>query len=415
LTTEKQGGYNCISPVFNFKELHFKLKSMGNKENAFGSRVWALGIIIFGWVLCAYLVFRSTQLKANGNAWPDLCQTVFNSGCDKALKSALAWHLGFPLAGWGLAYFGLLGLLFSLSKPATDRLTILVAAFGVGVSGVLSAIIVRAGAAVSCPLCLSVHFINLLALVALFWSVRPHVPSSEQKPAKWSFLRWVVLISFVVILGGASEYGILKTSFGKKPEINLDEIAKNFTEETVYNIPNSDSPRIGSPDAPVQLVVFSSFQCPACKTFAPSLENIHKKFGEKVGITFKNFPLSTSCNPRLSEDMQPRACAAAFAAIAAQRQNLFWNYHDQLFQSNLEEDEKTLTSIAKNIGLNMEQWESDRQSDAVKESLSEDVTIAYEIGINATPSVFINGRRVGAFDESVLTFLIQNELSKISN
>jgi protein-disulfide isomerase/uncharacterized membrane protein len=386
---------------------------MEHKTYALAKRGWALGIILVGWVLCAYLVFHSTQLANKVNSATDLCETIFGSTCDKALKSSVAVQLGFPLAALGLAYFGLLALLVSLGKPITDRLTIFVAAFGVGVSAILSVIIVRAG--VSCPLCMIVHMINLSAFVILVWNTRQRIFSTGKAPAPRIFVRWAVLLLFMVVLGGASEYGVLKTSLGKKPEVNLHEIIKKFRGETVYQIPAGDSPRIGSPDAPVQIVVFSSFQCPGCKAFAPSLENIHRKFGDKVGIAFKNFPLSTNCNPRIIENMQPRACDAAIAAIAAQRQNLFWKYHDRIFQSDLEDDEKTLTSIAENIGLDMAQWEVDRQSEAVKESLSEDVQLAYQLSINATPTVFINGRRTGALEESVLISLIENELNSTSN
>jgi protein-disulfide isomerase len=215
----------------------------------------------------------------------------------------------------------------------------------------------------------------------------------------------------VIIFGGISEVGLSRIS----RSINLDEIAKNFQNETVYNFPKSDSSLfLGSVGAPVQLTVFSSFQCPACKAFAHSLENVHKKFGKNIGITFKNFPLSSACNPKMKYDMQPRSCEAAYAAIAADRQNRFWNYHDQLFQSNLAADEKTLSSIARNMGLNMEKWEYDRHSDEVKARLSEDIKKAYEIGINATPSVFINGRKVTNIQEPILNFIIQNELEKVS-
>lgn len=113
--------------------------------------------------------------------------------------------------------------------------------------------------------------------------------------------------------------------------------------------------------------------------------------------------------------MQPQSCDAAFAALAAHRQNRFWNYHDQLFDSDLADDEKTLTSIAKNMGLNMEKWEQDRHSDEVKKQLSEDVKAGYLTAINGTPSVFINGRQVSSLQEKVLDFVIENELKKISH
>ncbi|GAA4417823.1 hypothetical protein GCM10023187_50600 [Nibrella viscosa] len=114
----------------------------------------------------------------------------------------------------------------------------------------------------------------------------------------------------------------------------------------------------------------------------------------------------------LSEDMQPRSCEAAFATVAAEQQNRFWNYHDHLFETSLEQNDKTLTSIAKNIGLDIDKWNRDRNSEEVKKIIADDLAIAYKLGINATPTVFINGRRVNSFQESVLTFIIKNELKK---
>lgn len=385
-------------------------------KNASKRRSLGLSIVIFGWVLCSYLWFRSTQVRVGHGNIPDLCKIVFGNSCDQTLTSPLSWQLGIPLVGWGLAYFGILGLLLSLRKPFTDRFVIFIAAFGAGASCLLSIGIIFGG--LSCPLCLGVHLINLVAFVILFWSIRPHFLASEQAQNSngKSLIRWVGLLLVVVMLGSGAEFVALKKSINKKPEASLEEVAKNFRDARVYDIPKGDSTSmIGSNSAPVQLVVFSSFQCPACKTFAPSLENIHKQFGEKIGITFRNFPLSSTCNPRLMDDMQPRACPAAFAALAAQLQNRFWNYHDQLFQTDLTEDDSTLVSIAKNVGLNIEQWESDRQSDELKDRLSVDVNLGYELGISGTPTVFINGRQVMSFQESILSALIQNELNKILN
>lgn len=389
---------------------------MTDKKTFFGGRTLALGFIILGWLLCAYLVFRSTQIKNPAGNTPDFCRIMLGSSCDKTLLSIFSRQLGFPLAGGGLAYFGLLGLLFSFRNRVADRLVVLLAAFGVGVSCILTAIILRGS--LTCPLCLIIHFINLLALITLFLSTRSSISYSGPKPtlARRPNLMWTLLLLLVIISGGFTEVGILKSSLPKMPEVNLDEVAKKFKGEKVYDIPKSaSSPHLGSTEAPVQLVVFSSFQCPACKGFAPLLEGLYKKFGNNIGITFKNFPLSKTCNPRLIDDMQPQSCDAAFAALAAHRQNRFWNYHDQLFDSDLADDEKTLTSIAKKMGLNMEKWEQDRHSDEVKKQLSEDVKAGYQTSINGTPSVFINGRKISSLQEKVLNFLIQNELNKASN
>ncbi len=381
---------------------------MENKENVFGRRVLTLGLIVLNWVLCAYLAFRSTQLKGGKSSAADLCKGVFGTTCDRILSTSFSWQLGYPLTGWGLVYFGFLGLLFSLRKPLADWAVLFVAAFGVGISAFLSGLILKSG--IPCHLCLLIHFVNLLTLVVLFSGARPLVTKRSE------LLRWAGLLLLTVVVGGFSEYNVLKITIDKKEEVNLDDVAKNFQAETVYEIsPGGASPMIGRSDAPIQVVVFSSFQCPACKAFAPSLENIHQKFGNKVGITFKNFPLSSACNPRLVGDEQPRSCYAALAAISAQRQNQFWAYHNGLFASNLVEDDESLVAIAEKVGLNMKQWATDLESDSVKLRLLEDIKQANEMGINATPTVFINGRRVSSFQESALTYLIQSEIDKASN
>lgn len=387
------------------------------KKTIFGWRTVALAVIILGWALCAYLFFRYTQVKSNtGSNTTDFCKAILGSSCDTTLTSSVSWQLGAPLLGWGMAYFGLLALLFSFRNWVVDRFVLLLAAFGVGVSAILTALIFRNN--LICPLCLVIHFINLVALITLFISTRSSISYRGAKPnlAWHSLLKWGFLLLVVIITGGFTEVRILKSFLPKMPEVNMDEVAKKFQSEKVYNFAKNDpSAHLGSNEAPVQLVVFSSFQCPACKGFASSIEDIQKKFGKNVGITFKNFPLSTTCNPRLSENMQPQSCDAAFAAIAAQRQNRFWEYHDQLFEANLADGEKALTIIAKNIGLNIEKWELDRKSNEAREQLAYEIKTAYKLGINATPSIFINGRKISNPNLKVLNFLIQNELNKISH
>ena len=108
--------------------------------------------------------------------------------------------------------------------------------------------------------------------------------------------------------------------------------------------------------------------------------------------------------------MQPQSCDVAIAALAAQRQQKFWNFHDKIFESNLAGDEKTLADIAKTIGVDILKWNNDRNSSEVYKQLSDDIQLANKLGINATPTVFINGRKVNNSQERVVDFLIQLEL-----
>jgi protein-disulfide isomerase len=386
---------------------------METKNKYLDSKIISYLLITLGWFFSGFLIYRTTHLQPGTSAIPDFCQMLFGNSCDKALTTKLSVRFGYSLASMGLVYFGLIGLLLSLNRSFIDRMLVLLAAFGVGVSIFQTNTII--GAHVSCSFCLSIHAINLLLFMSLIKNVQTTKISQVQTTLnrfRPILLRGSILLA-TIVLGGVSDYYALKATVNKKEPVDLAEVSKIFQSTTQFAIPKSaTSPIIGSPDAPIQLIVFSSFQCPACKVFASTLDNIHKKFGDKVGISFKHFPLSTTCNPRISENMQPQACDAALAAVAAQRQNNFWNFHNLLFQSNLEADEKTLVEAAKNSGLDMAKWSTDKQSEAAKISVAEDVNIAYQLGINATPTVFLNGRMVSSFDESVLKVLIQNELNK---
>ncbi len=123
---------------------------METKKKAFGRRTLALSVIIIGWALCSCLVFRYTQIKNNTGSTADFCKTIFGGSCDKALSSIFAWNLGYPLVFWGFIYFGLLAVLFSLGNWVLDRIVILLAAFGVGISVILTAILLRGS--LTCPL-----------------------------------------------------------------------------------------------------------------------------------------------------------------------------------------------------------------------------------------------------------------------
>lgn len=364
-------------------------------------------------MLCGYLLFRSSQLADNTTHTSDFCQMVFGTTCDELLSSRIAWHLGYPLAGWGLVYFGLLGVLLAINIPSTNRIAVLMSALGTGASIFQSFILLKS--VLSCPLCFIIHGINVLLLLALIFYIiaLSSGETSAMLRKKSSFLRWGGIILIAGLVGGFAEYHILKRSMGY---VSPEEVYANYQNEIIHEIPiEGNAPRLGNIDAPVQMVVFSSFQCPACKSFANISRELYDNFNKNLTITFKNFPLSSKCNPAIDQNMQPLACEASFAAIAAHQQNQFWVYHDQLFQTDFANDPMAFVTIAENIGLDIEQWKADIYSQGMLKTLSEDLKLAYELEINATPTVFINGRRTSNLQESVLTHIIQKELQRSAN
>ncbi len=108
--------------------------------------------------------------------------------------------------------------------------------------------------------------------------------------------------------------------------------------------------------------------------------------------------------------MQPRACVASRAAAAAHNQQRFWQYHDTLFGGNLAADEANLQAVASVVGLEQAQWRADRQAVATRAKVDQDVQLGIQLGVAATPTVFIDGRRSPSVNTLAIAFLIQHEL-----
>ncbi|MDD5207604.1 MAG: thioredoxin domain-containing protein, partial [Desulfobacterales bacterium] len=127
---------------------------------------------------------------------------------------------------------------------------------------------------------------------------------------------------------------------------------------------------------------FSEFQCPYCATLAPVLDQVLQKHQDRVKIVFKNFPLR---NHRF-------AMAAAAATLAGHKQGRFWEFHDLLFQKADRLSNETIMETASQMGLDMERFRKDMQSQEVMTLIRQDMSDGAQAGVAGTPSVFINGR-----------------------
>lgn len=142
-----------------------------------------------------------------------------------------------------------------------------------------------------------------------------------------------------------------------------------------------DTPLKGSADAKVIIVEFADFECPHCREFSKILSKAHEKYGDKVGIYYKHFPLSAHSNARL----------AAQAAIAAHNQKKFWPMHDLVFENQRNLSPERIMSFAAQIGLNMEKFKQDIDSAMTVASLQADRAEGEATQLTGTPTIFING------------------------
>ena len=169
----------------------------------------------------------------------------------------------------------------------------------------------------------------------------------------------------------------------------------------VQNIDTVGAPFQGPEQAPVQIVVFSDFQCPFCSRVHPMLQQVMQQYPHRIQVFFKHMPLG----------MHPEAEPAARASIAAQQQGKFWQMHDALFAIP-QLNHQSMEQAAAQIGLNMERFRADWNSPSIREKLTKDINDARLAEVYGTPILFVNGRRMQTISLEAIHNMVAQELSK---
>jgi len=151
--------------------------------------------------------------------------------------------------------------------------------------------------------------------------------------------------------------------------------------QPVQLISVDDDPAQGDANAPVTIVEFTDFQCPACAAMQPVLEEVLKSSGNKVRFVVRDFPLAQHQNAR----------KAAEAANAANAQGKFFEYISLLFKRQNALDVPSLKKYAAELGLNQPRFDAALDSGAYAAEIKHDIEDGEIYGISSTPTIFING------------------------
>jgi len=185
----------------------------------------------------------------------------------------------------------------------------------------------------------------------------------------------------------------------------IDNQAKTFEAVNVSFVVDIDitgAPIRGPVNAPVTLVLFTDFECPYCKKVGPLLEEVLERNPKTVRLAFKNMPL------RFHKMAEP----SARAALAANEQGKFWEFHDRLFAAPKLTNEQ-ITKIATDLKLDMKRFEADQNSGKIQGKLQKDLIDAQKAGVTGTPTIFINGRTPLHRSLEGFQAIIDDELRKI--
>ena len=149
-------------------------------------------------------------------------------------------------------------------------------------------------------------------------------------------------------------------------------------------------PRIKGPaDAPVEIIEYSDFQCPACQRAQQTLHDLWGKYPGKLRMVYKHFPLSG----------HQWSAVAHQAAECAAEQNRFWDFHDRLFKDQAlwavpENPTAAFIRYAQELGLDLDAFGSCLSNEAVKKRIMDDKQSGLTLKVNSTPTFFVNGERV---------------------
>jgi protein-disulfide isomerase len=173
--------------------------------------------------------------------------------------------------------------------------------------------------------------------------------------------------------------------------------------KAVYKVPVDKSPAKGPSDALVTIVMFSDFQCPFCSRVEPTIKQITDTYGKDVRVVWRNNPLP----------FHDKAGPAAEAAMVANDQGKFWEFHDKLFSNQQAIARENLEQYGKEMGLNPAKLKAALDTNAHKAVIEADQQLARSLGASGTPSFFINGRNLrGAQPFEAFKAVIDEELQK---
>ncbi len=335
-----------------------------------------------------------------------------------------------PVAFLGMVYYSLLAVWFiGVGRPGYARrwwhvLPLVLIALGMGMS-VRFTIIMFTELEAWCPWCLVTHGLNAVIAVSalLLWPRRKRAESEGERgravhPSGRLVLTTLVALWLVMFgqnqLLGKMNHAAEAAAYGaalKKYQAALERFRSSgmalmqvwqASPKREIALRADDPARTGAAEAtaPLDVVVFSDFECPKCARVAAFLEgDVSKLFGGNLRVVFKHFPLHQSCNPETTTEMHPRACAAAQWAEGARAlggTEAFWKTHDFLFaeQGRLKRGMLSDEDVAQVCGVAADALREAAGSEEVMQRIHEDARAGRQAELRGTPAVYVLGRAV---------------------
>jgi protein-disulfide isomerase len=175
-------------------------------------------------------------------------------------------------------------------------------------------------------------------------------------------------------------------------------------EPPTYAVDTDDQPSLGTATAPITIVVFTDLQCPSCAAAHPVLEKLFREYNGQVRLVVRDFPL----------EIHADAFKAAEAAEAAREQGKYWEYAALLMRNQSKLGVAMLKEYASQTALDRRKFDAALDSGKYADKVRRDIRDGLRLGVNGTPTVFVNGRRVNEATYEFLKAAIETALKDSS-
>jgi protein-disulfide isomerase/uncharacterized membrane protein len=350
--------------------------------------------------------------------YTSFCNVSATVNCDVVLGSQYASLIGLPVSAWAIAYYlvtlcMLVGVVLAARAPMRATLGSLI--FAGAVWGLLFSLYMAAVAffvlQTICLMCTALYLVSI-GLFLASWYLRKalRVAGRRQAVARAGQDRLVFLAGIAVALVLIAVGGWEALGRGANPT-NAAEIKRRhpdfyrwYLSQPVAEMPvDAGRNTRGNANAPVTIVEFSDFECGHCAAFHDSLDDVLRRMGPSVRVVFRHFPLDSACNPKIGVSVHAAACLAAVAAECAGEQGKFWPYHNILFAHQQELGRAFLIQYAARLGMDVARFTQCLGSEEAQARVREDAAEGVRLGIDSTPTLFINGRKIkGALEPALL-------------
>ena len=376
-------------------------------------------VAVIGLVLSIKLAMIYYSANYDKYALASFCSINDFIDCDGAAKSLYAQFLGIPLAYWGIFFYITILFLTFVDKLKSLKFLKFLEVFKnpmayIAFLGTFAFIVSMVLAGISifrihklCILCVITYFLDFIIALLPSKDLKDYFNSFKQ--TFYDFIdgvknytkTFIVLLIFSITFLSVSEVTNIFV-----PHIRKAKEIQKFLKmsENPYKVNGNV---LGTENAEVIVDVYSDYGCPICYVHNIMLHKAAKEY-PNIKIVHHNLPFDLECNHQISMTMHPKACYMARAAISAGKQGNYWGMSSLLYENKPMTDDE-LKELVNKLGLNADEFFKDMQSKEVEDTLQRELKESYELSLDSTPTMFVNGeKKVGISAYEDLQKLLEN-------